>query len=371
MVAHPGRLTDQIGRVGHFVQGIGAGTGIGEATAALIAGLRDVGVDQVLITHRPVTLPIDLKIPIRDVRTLGMGSLEYPILRPHHALDVDVLVIHGGWHLTPAAAAAWARRLMLRYVVVTHGAYHARIFARHRIRKSVWMAAIESSYLRGSMAIQCCFEGEYSDLMDKIGQPLPPGLFVTNAVQRPPVSWQGQESDYLLWMGRFDVELKGLDLLVHALSLLPATERPTLRLHGEGPASGKVETQNLANRFDVQDWVEIGGLLKGDQKWQALSQAKAYVFPSRWEGFGMALAEAVGAGVPTLSTDVPLANYLGSRGAVHVVQPDAVSIADGLRFIVSEDAKVLGPIGQRIIASEFMPAAIARTWIAEVSKLTT
>ena len=44
--------------------------------------------------------------------------------------------------------------------------------------------------------------------------------------------WDGGSGGYVLWLGRFDPEHKGLDLLLQALALLPSRERPTLRIHG-------------------------------------------------------------------------------------------------------------------------------------------
>src|SRR5205807_1194939 len=45
------------------------------------------------------------------------------------------------------------------------------------------------------------------------------------------------------------------------------------------------------------------GMLTGDLKWGALHAAEAFVLPSHQENFGIAVAEALGCGVPVLITN--------------------------------------------------------------------
>ncbi|MFN6996501.1 MAG: glycosyltransferase, partial [Aquincola tertiaricarbonis] len=45
------------------------------------------------------------------------------------------------------------------------------------------------------------------------------------------------------------------------------------------------------------------GMLQGDLKWGAFHAAEAFVLPSHQENFGIAVAEALGCGVPVLISD--------------------------------------------------------------------
>ena len=354
--------------VGHFLPGVRIGTGTGEATAGLIRGLAARGISQVLISPGPIELSSELraKIQVRPVRRFGSGRMAYPILKTTTTFDVGLLVIHGGWSLPLVVAARWAKRSEVPYLIMTHGVYDRNVVARHSARKRLWMSALERRYVRQASAVHCYFTEEYESLAAELGESPPPHIATPSAVEMPPVVWTGQDSDYVLWMGRFDVENKGLDLLLEALALLRESDRPLLRLHGKGPEKGKRAAQRIVERLRLQRWVKIGGFLSGPEKWRTLSEARAYVFPSRWEAFGMALAEAVGVGVPTVATPVPLANYFAERGAVRLAESTPDGIAEALTFVLSTNCQLLSHRGREIVASDFGPEAVADQWLMQL-----
>jgi glycosyltransferase involved in cell wall biosynthesis len=101
---------------------------------------------------------------------------------------------------------------------------------------------------------------------------------------------------------------KRIDLLLDALAILRDAGRPvTASVIGSGPQLVTLEDQArslglselVTFRQDVSDQPTLYGLLKG---------ARALVFPSEREGFGIAVLEALACGVPVITTSAP-ANY--------------------------------------------------------------
>lgn len=352
--------------LGHFLPGLRVGTGTGEATTALIRGFAACGVAQVVISSGVIELPDDLRrdVKVSHVRGVGRGKLTYPMVTHSTLSGVRLLLTHGGWNLPPIVAARRARRAATPYVIRTTGVYDRNVFARHKTRKRLWLTAFERGYITNAGAIHCFASEEYEDLTSALDGTPPPHLSTPNAVEMPPVEWEGFDSDYVLWLGRFDLEVKGLDLLLKALARLPASQRPHLRLHGRGPAQGKAAAAALAQQLDLTGWVTIGDALLDDAKWQALSEARAFIFPSRWEGFGMALAEAVGVGVPTVSTPVALGRYLAERGAVRLAQPTQEALAEGMMFLMSSEARAMSTRGRQVVEEDFSPRMVAGKWLA-------
>jgi glycosyltransferase involved in cell wall biosynthesis len=140
-----------------------------------------------------------------------------------------------------------------------------------------------------------------------------------NLAELPAVS----KSDYaipqsafvLLFLGRLDVWVKGLDLLVEAFSCLPA-ERFHLVLVGPDWQGGKASLEQLATRFGCGDRVHFVGRVYGQQKWSLLRLADVFVSPSRWEAFSIAQAEAMAIGLPLVtSTKINLASELREADA--------------------------------------------------------
>jgi glycosyltransferase involved in cell wall biosynthesis len=120
----------------------------------------------------------------------------------------------------------------------------------------------------------------------------------------------------LLFLSRIHVK-KGCDLLVRALAGFAAAE-PALHLVVAGPdQTGWIEKlQQLANRLGVADRITWPGMLRGDLKWGAFYSAEAFILPSHQENFGIAVAEALGCGLPVLISDkVNIWREVQSHGA--------------------------------------------------------
>ncbi len=107
------------------------------------------------------------------------------------------------------------------------------------------------------------------------------------------------------FIGRFDA-VKRLYLLIEAMVSLTAAERPGQRpwhltLVGYGPEQGGLE--HMAKRLGVRERVHFPGPSTMPHRWY--KSFDFFVFPSISEGFGLALVEAMAAGVPIVACDSP------------------------------------------------------------------
>ena len=106
------------------------------------------------------------------------------------------------------------------------------------------------------------------------------------------------QSPYVLAVGRL-VTQKGFDVLIEAL----ATEQLAsidLVIAGDGPERASLE--QLAGRRGVDGRVHFVGAVDRSQLSALLGRAEVFAFPSRSEPFGIALLEAMAAGVPSVAT---------------------------------------------------------------------
>ena len=189
------------------------------------------------LAHRGASL---VRLPIGLERVLGGANL---------------LVVHSGWTAHGAWATRLARSLRIPYLLEPRGAYDPHIVRRHDPWRRLWWAAAERSVVRGAAAIHAFYESERAHLQ-AIGY-TGPLVVATNGVDAPAQpSWTGG-GGYLLFLGRFDLEHKGLDQLVRAVAALPPADRPLVRLCGPDRRGGRAAAARLVDELELRPWITV------------------------------------------------------------------------------------------------------------------
>jgi alpha-1,3-rhamnosyl/mannosyltransferase len=92
-----------------------------------------------------------------------------------------------------------------------------------------------------------------------------------------------------------------------------------------------------------------------EQLYRLFAQAEAFVYPSRFEGFGMPVLEALAAGLPTACSSIePLRTLAGSAAVLFDPEDDA-QLLDALRRILfdaplRERLRAAGPAQARLFS---------------------
>lgn len=127
---------------------------------------------------------------------------------------------------------------------------------------------------------------------------------------------------------------KGQDVLLRALAQARSSLPPVvLTLVGEGP--GQAELRRLSTELELDDIVVFAGYAADPAK--HLSTADCFVLASRWEGFGVAIVEALQSGLPVLATDCDFgpADIVVDPSMGELVAADDVgALAEGLKRAV-------------------------------------
>jgi glycosyltransferase involved in cell wall biosynthesis len=145
------------------------------------------------------------------------------------------------------------------------------------------------------------------------------------------------------YAGRLDYD-KGLDVLMSAVAHLGARGGEVqVVIAGQGPLRGAVEKfiacQEGGRVCRYLGFVEDIRLM--------LWAADLLVMPSRWEGFGLAAAEAMAAGVAVVGTRIPGLSDVVADGqtAVLVAPGDAFALAEAI-WRLARDAPLRQRLGQ-------------------------
>lgn len=111
------------------------------------------------------------------------------------------------------------------------------------------------------------------------------------------------QGDYALFLGRLDVQHKGLDYLIEAWLLLKREgHHIPLVIAGEGPGRSYLE-EKIAE-YQLQDYVSLVGRVAGEQKQRLLRECRFMVMPSRQETFGITAMEAMASAKPVVIFDI-------------------------------------------------------------------
>ena len=72
-----------------------------------------------------------------------------------------------------------------------------------------------------------------------------------------------------------------------------------------GPAEDSIlhQLKEQAKQLGITHHITWLGMLKGEEKWSAFHAANVFILPSHQENFGIAVAEALGSGLPVLISD--------------------------------------------------------------------
>jgi L-malate glycosyltransferase len=147
---------------------------------------------------------------------------------------------------------------------------------------------------------------------------------------------------------------KGLEFLIRALALL--AELPwECHIAGEGP--DRMRLESLVHFHNLQKRIVFTGTLPREQVFELLSRSRMMVLPSLYEGFPYSLLEAMGMGVPIITTRVlGLPEIIPEHKNGILVNPsDVCGLANAIRTLLTDDelATAMGREGRRLAETRF------------------
>ena len=156
-----------------------------------------------------------------------------------------------------------------------------------------------------------------------------------------------QDRRVLLFLSRIH-PIKGIALLLEALAATPDVGRPWLTVIAGPDEDGHLgRMKRLAQELALGQDVRFVGPLYGQDKRDAFAATELFVLPTHSESFGMVVAEALGAGVPVLTTHAAPWAELSTHGCGWQVEPSVAAIAQGLLDATRHSCAELADMGRR------------------------
>lgn len=175
-------------------------------------------------------------------------------------------------------------------------------------------------------------------------------------------SRHGLAKPFLFYLGAFDSR-KNIPLLIRAFANAGLTHEFDLVLAGALRARKRLELESLAHQLGVGSSVRLIGFVEDSDIAPLYRACHLHAFPSKYEGFGLTVAEAMACGAPTVAvraTSVPEV----AGDAAELVPPDNLeALTECLRSLCRDDAK-------RRRLSELGPPAASRFKWRECARMT-
>jgi len=291
---------------------VGNRTGIGVHTAEIA---RRLDPPPLIATHAVIENAQGLERCGFRVDHSPLGVLWQQTILPD--LDADVL-----WGPHGTLPMSWTKPS----VVTVHDFTSITMPGRHRLKTILSFNLFIGRSLEMATRVACVSRAVADETMRGFGVPASKIELVPNGVDDF-FSPGGEESDYLLFTGTLEPR-KGIDVLLAAWSKLPEP-RPRLILAGD---------PGWKMRMPDDARLKVLGYVTREHLRELYRGARAFLYPSRYEGFGIPPLEAMACGAPVIATRTGAIPEFAADAALLVDPGDVDGLHAAMKRIVSDTA---------------------------------
>src|SRR6266404_4915264 len=258
-----------------------------------------------------------------------------------------VLCDVGLWLPSNHFAAQVAAQTQTPFVISPRGMLSGQALQFAKLKKRLAWIAYQKSDMKRAQVLHATSENEAKDFRQRgLTQPI---AIVPNGVEVPvqlllrPTSHESSRT--LLFLSRLH-QMKGLKDLVRAWAQV---RPPHWRVVLAGPDEDghRSEVESLIASLNLQSDFEFAGRADDETKWKLLSNADLFVLPSYSESFGLAIAEALAAEVPVITTRATPWSELESNQCGWWIETGVAALANSLAEATNKTAAELREMGER------------------------
>lgn len=274
----------------------------------------------------------------------------------HEIPRSDVVHLHSLYMFQDWVVRRECRRAGIPYIMQPHGALDPFLHAHHRWRKTIAETIFQNNVTRDATLIQFTSRVE-EDLarpftFDRRGIVVPVGVELERYENLPAKHHfrthypEIRNRRIVLFLGRLNFK-KGLEILVPAFAAV-LSRHEDVHLVIAGPDGGfAATTRELGEKWGISGNMTLTGYLSNERALEALAAADIFVLPSHTENFGMAAAEALAAGVPSvLSREVQIAPAAAQEGACLAIPVEISAWTEAIIQLLS-DPRAAREMGDR------------------------
>lgn len=262
--------------------------------------------------------------------------------------NYDLIHITGVFTFPALIAAYEAQKAGIPYIIRPAGTLDAYPLKQKARRKKFYYRVFVTKILDGACAIHVTSKSERKQLTSLFSKNN--CVVIPLSITLPKSSAVKQKTNHnlnLLFLSRIHPK-KGLPVLLEALSILRRRGIPAaLTIAGDGSSTYLDKIKRLIRELELGEAVHFTGFVQGREKSRLFEEADLFVLPSYQENFGIAVVEAMAAGLAVIVSDrIALAEEIANNNAGAVVPVDMPeALAD--KILAFSDSEYLTQMGIR------------------------
>ncbi len=126
-----------------------------------------------------------------------------------------------------------------------------------------------------------------------------------NGVEQKKISTSTEKYDHILFLGRIDINQKGIDLLLKSYKQIESQTQYKLVIAGSGTLNERKKITHLIKQLNLSNKVSMVGRVEGGVRDRLIKSAACMVIPSRYETQPLTALESLSAKIPLVTYDIP------------------------------------------------------------------
>ena len=267
----------------------------------------------------------------------------------------DVVHQHGIWTATSRVTCSWRKRTGKPSVVAPHGTLQRWALNKSKYKKKLALLAYEWRNLTSASCLHALAQSEKDDCRQF-------GLHnqlavIPNGICQTWLDAVGNRNGFLgkygistdkhiaLFLSRITPK-KGLPMLFRAMhSMKGKLQDWVFLIAGVDEYNHQIECERIVKDYCLGDIVKFIGPLYGDDKRDGFTAADLFILPSYSEGAPIVILEALGAGIPVLTTIASPWKELETRKCGWWTDISVEAIGTALEDAICKKREELGALG--------------------------
>lgn len=240
---------------------------------------------------------LDKNIQLEYNKKFDIKQLPEPFNKP------DIVIFHECYRPEYLKISRNLRKNKIPYVIVPHGELRKEAQQKKRLKKIIANILLFNTFIKNASGIQCLSQLEYDNTHFNQKRK----FIATNGVNIPDEQKKDFNIDRIkfIYIGRLEVHVKGLDLLIEAVSNAKEEMKKnncTLDIYGPDLYGRYKQVEDLIEKYNVNDIVTLHHEIMGEEKKKVLLNSDIFIQTSRHEGMPLGILEALSYGIPCLVT---------------------------------------------------------------------